>query len=174
MEWGSLADWTAVGAAALAVVYAAGAARDSRALARREADRDEQRAADAEREQAELVTSWVSVVVEAGTGAVTSAGVVIQNASTTPVFDVCVRANDSKGVARAPLRLSVVPPGEFYAAATESAWHWEFPESVTGVGGTLRPVMRKPEWRVDHLAFTDSSSRRWRRDERGTLAPAET
>jgi hypothetical protein len=121
MEWGTLADWSAAAAAALAVVYAARAARDSRRLARREADRDAAQQASARRAQAELVTSWVAVRLDVD-GKVVSSGVVIQNASTTPVFDVCV--NGKNGAALAPLRLSVLPPGEFFTASSDSTFHW--------------------------------------------------
>jgi hypothetical protein len=173
MEWGTLADWSAAAAAALAVVYAARAARDSRRLARREADRDAAQQASARRAQAELVTSWVAVRLDVD-GKVVSSGVVIQNASTTPVFDVCVRANGKTGAALAPLRLSVLPPGEFFTASSDSTFHWEFPDATSSITGTMRPVMKKPEWRVDEMVLTDSSSQRWRRDAKGMLAPAGT
>lgn len=168
MEWGSLADWTAASAALFAVVFAAMAARDSRALARREAERDRRRDQDADREQAGLVTSWVAVRIGLD-GKVASSGVVIQNASTAPVFDLCVRSNDKDGTPRAPLSLSMRPPGDFFAEATDSSYHWTFPDAVSCVPGTLRPVMKKPLWRVDELTFADSASRRWRRDARGVL-----
>ncbi|QUB99518.1 hypothetical protein [Cellulosimicrobium cellulans] len=178
VAWGDVPNWIAALAALLAVMFAWLAARHTRGLLQQESDRDlrtaerdEQEAASRRRAQADLVSAWV--VVRVDEEGVRSDGYLIRNLSQSPVYDVRTDVTDARERLRPRHRLAMLPPGEYYVEANDGDTHWEFPDPVASVRGWLRPVLKKPEWRVDRLEFTDSGGRRWSRDAKGRLGVAE-
>ncbi|WP_051110606.1 sugar ABC transporter substrate-binding protein [Longispora albida] len=149
---GGAADWPAwisAIASVLTLLFAALAGWVAFRVYRIESRRDEaaaadqsDRAAQARRAQAALVSAWW--------GRHSSLpGIFVRNASEVPVYQASVSLIDPVGVGLAEVvELPVVPP------ADQPVFH-----PVMGIGGTPRVV----------FGFTDAAERRWIRDQRGGL-----
>lgn len=124
-----------------------------------------------ERRQAVRVSAWVAEVVGPNAGE-RSPGVVVVNASQTAVRDVLVSVIEPDDRRRAALRLAILPPGEYFAAAQPPPYHWGFPNLLSALEYPARPVMRSRQWRVTEVTFRDAADRSWRRDDAGVLHTA--
>jgi hypothetical protein len=124
---------------------------------------------DAERErrrgQGRQISAWVVVGV-GDNGTIKETGVEIVNGSTAPVYDVEIQVNGRDGDPQPTLKLTVLPPGRFYSAK-HPVYHWTFPKPSDE---PMRPVTKKPEWRVERLSFRDSANALWARDATGMLS----
>ncbi len=162
--WGSIPEWVTAIAAVLALAAAVWAGITSRRLVDVESGRDEVAARRRAREQARQVSAWCVVCPDAPL----PVGLLVQNSSTAPVFQMTVESTDAQGQHRPPLHLTIVPPGDYVVTADEQ-FHWTFPEDAR-TQGHVRPVTKKDTWMVQSLTFVDSSGVRWHRDQHGTLS----
>lgn len=163
------AEWMNALAAFGALAAAVWAALTTRRLYRIESERDQIAEIARRREQASRVSAWAAVRWDE-TGSRRD-GIVIQNESTSPVFDVKIESEHHSEESY-PLTLTVLPPGTYFAAKTSTKYHWEFPDAVSQLEGVIRPIMKKPQWKVISLAFADASGDEWARTERGILVEA--
>ncbi|MEJ5915453.1 hypothetical protein [Pseudokineococcus sp. 1T1Z-3] len=168
MDLGDLPTWLGVLVSALALGAAAVAATHAGRVLRIESARDARAEEDRRELQARGVSAWVAVHLDDRGSR--QDGFVLHNVSDAPVHDVTVRflSPDYKGWRDATML--VVPPGRYFTRDGEPTYGWYFPDHVDAYPGTIRPVMKKEQWRVAELTFTDSAGRRWRRDGRGTLS----
>lgn len=172
---GDLAGWvTAVASlgALLAAVWAAVTARD---LYRVEAGRDREVAASRRRGQANQVAAWIVVEIEPGAEAPRAVGVVVHNSSDSVIYDVQVVATAKNGRVPKPIRLELLPPGDFYLKEKPgTAVGWAFAKSTAEVAGAmLRPVTTSRDLRVQLLTFRDSADVLWERTRNGALIERE-
>lgn len=158
MELGTIADWLAAAAAAGALIAAIGAGRTAAKLygveAKRESDADELR----NRRDARSIHAWAAIWID--DSGRRKDGIVVSNGSESPAYEMLIHSTRPSGV-EPVLRLTVVPPGEYFVARTEEKYHWEFPDLLAQVGGLIRPIMKKPEWSVTELHFKDVDQREW-------------
>lgn len=159
-EW--LNAWATVGA----LLAAVGAGFAGWMVYRIEADRDRTSAEVAAASQAREVSSWAAVTLTEET--IKKSGVVVMNASRSPVYEVSIRLIDQRGD-RSRLRLHVLPPGSFFTARGGKYAGWFLPDFLDSLSGTLRPVMMSDKWRVTELTFRDTANNYWRRDALGKL-----
>jgi hypothetical protein len=182
-SWGNVPTWVLAVTTLLAFVAAAFAGlviyellriesrRDAVAAQERRQREDAQRWAQASRVAA-WYGRWSSVVKGPGMAADprewTRWGAIISNASDLPVYNVrvsfCVAVDPSAGSAwrqgeRYLGALRLLPPGEE---------HVEMPDHLRAEEGASG---NEPRWLVA-IEFTDASGRRWLRDPRGRLEPA--
>ncbi|WP_232549591.1 hypothetical protein [Propioniciclava soli] len=162
----SVTDWITAITAILALVAATVAGRTAGRLYRIESDRDSAMALRAEREQASGVNAWCVVT---NTEANRRDGLLVSNASDSPVYDVEVISCGPGGGQQFPLTLFVLPPGH-YVALEEASFHWTFPQAAADVDGSIRPVTKHKTWRVVRLSFTDAHGIAWVRDDHGRLS----
>jgi hypothetical protein len=176
---GTLPDWIS----AIATLGALAAAWIAGATAKRlyvvESERDKVAAEEREREDAELVHAWTAAVH--GEGLRSRYGLIISNRSTSPVFDVKIESNtgiEDNGVHRAawPVKLAMLPPGEYFAPTVpypdKGSRDEGIPEPTSQLDGTIRPIMKKHDWVVTRIGFTDAAGRHWHRDRTGVLTRA--
>lgn len=161
----SITDWITAVTAILALLAATWAGRTAGRLYRIESGRDAAAARRAEREQASAVNAWC-VVTNAEDDR--RDGLLVSNASDSPVYNVQVVARDRRGSEQFPLTLFVPPPGN-YVALEEHVYHWTFPQAAADVKGAIRPVTKHETWRVIRLSFTDAHGIAWVRDDHGRL-----
>jgi hypothetical protein len=169
---GSAADWVAALAACAAVVFAAIAARAALRGLSIERARDIARDEQDRRQQAELISGWVSEVATAEIGG-TPVGVqgwtvTLRNGSPLPVFRLRGAAYyESPTGERDPsvdFSAAVLAPGD-----TPSTTSSVVPGAYMPVGQFGVPIDRVPEViRVD-LLFTDHRGTRWHRRGDGVL-----
>lgn len=95
-------------------------------------------------------------------------GLVIVNGSSRPVYEMKVSSRDAYDKEKPRLHLSVVPPGEYFVA-DDPTYKWGFPDLVSQRSGMMRPIMKKREWRVTALEFSDINDITWERLEGGDL-----
>ena len=163
-------DWISAVASVGALSAAVWAARTAKQVHDMEFGRDRTSADERFRASARLVSAWTAVYLPDGPeGAIASDGVVIANRSSTPIFDIEIASTDKTGNAQPSLRLQVLPPGEYYCASTSGPYHWKYPDVAQAFPGNLRPIAKKPEWRVVDFTFNDAAGRPWRRDRTGLL-----
>ncbi|MTE24886.1 hypothetical protein [Microbacterium sp. ZXX196] len=157
-----IAGLSSVGALAAAAIAAVFSVRSYRADQRRE-----------EREQAALISAWcASRRKDSGADRRSARGLIVRNLAPAPAFEVTVESSYAQKaredpVALRPLRIAVLPPGEFYVEEQERGW--SFPELVSDLAVPPKPVMNNPGWTVTALEFTDAQGTVWRRDGRGRL-----
>ncbi len=138
-----------------------------------ESRRDELQAERQKSRFAERVSAWVAVrLVD---DQIAGSGVVLSNASGAMLFDVCISSTDHVGEPLPEITLAAVPPGDFFIEhKRDESWQWAFPDSLDVVCGDLRPVMKKPDWRVDEVEFRDAANSRWRRQGNRLLEPLDS
>lgn len=138
-----------------------------------------ERKRDAEAKKAQLsgrvvnVNAWTAEMVGVGEGS-PEYGVVVQNSTEVPVFDMTILHTTAWGAAfPKPLVLDTVPPGAFFFASSfEKGPRWDFGRNAAELTG-LHPVMRKREWRVFSMRFRDAHNVWWVRTPLG-LEQADT
>ena len=113
------------------------------------------------REQAAKVASWCAVYFDEDGSR--SNGLVIRNGSEAPIYDLKVESNDFAGNSKPRLQLHVLPPGDYFAAETGDSYRWAFPEHAQALNGLVRPITKKPEWRVTGFSFKDAQDVCWER-----------
>lgn len=164
MDW---PQWISALSALGALVAGSVAAVVAKRLYDVERGRDRDLAQERRRERPSRVSAWVVTYV---TENERTDGLVLSNQAGTPIYDVRIESTDKLGSDEPLLKLDVAPPGQFFVGRDRrSNFHWSFPESVDQLVGLLQPVMKKPEWGVQALRFTDASGVRWLRDRRGIL-----
>lgn len=161
--WGSVADWVTAIVALLALGSAVWAAVISRRLVKVELARDVKAAEREVREQAAGVAAWA-----VGSDERSVRGLQIHNSSDAPVYDVTVEstyspAKNQAGEPEPPLRMSVLPPGDFIALKA-TQFPWSFPDPVENIGHSMRPVMSNPRWCVTRVRFVDGQGVAWVRE----------
>lgn len=162
--FGTVAEWLSALAALGALTAAIWAALTSRRLVQVEMHRDVKAADRAAREQASGIAAWC--VFCPGNGEDSQAGLLVHNDSDGPVYDVEVHSTrlvKQVSIPQYPLRLSIVPPGDFVATA-DPKYHWSLPEERGAIGGIVRPVTKSTGWMVTSVTFTDAHGQRWVRD----------
>lgn len=156
-------------AASAALVAAVVAARHTAKLLAVESGRDSRAEQEGRETQARRVSAWVAVNLD---GSQRLDGFVLDNASDAPIHDVRVTFESPDYKSWRDATMLIVPPGRFFTHDGEPTYGWHFPDHVDAYGGTIRPVMKKGQWRVAQVTFTDSAGVRWTRDGRGLLASA--
>ncbi len=169
MSWSDAPSWISAVAAAGALAAAVVAGVTARRLYAIERARDRRASAADARRQAAAISAWVAEAVGPNPDE-RSPGVVVANASDTAVRDVSISVVMPSGQ-KDPLRLTVLPPGDYFTVAEPTAYHWGFPNRLDALQYPVRPVMRSREWYVAELRFRDAADREWRRDGTGTLRP---
>ncbi|MGX9902071.1 hypothetical protein ACW0JT_23675 [Arthrobacter sp. SA17] len=119
------------------------------------------------RSHASTVTAWSAAHLDSD-GNTLAYGVVLNNGSTTPIFDVALDAQDLLGKLR-PLKLQLLPPGQYFVEALKDRTGWALPEHANALAGFTRPITRKAEWCVTYLQFRDAQNEAWRRSNTGFL-----
>lgn len=99
-------------------------------------------------------------------------GITLENRSHCPIYDVCIESTNKKGAAEPWIHLNVVPPGRYFIARRGDEYRWSFPVERNHLHGEHRPIMKKPEWSVTSVTFTDASGIEWVRNRRGILDEA--
>ncbi len=166
-----IASVLAFAAAAVAVVFSARTLRIERERERKAARREE-------REQAALISAWCATRTDSRHHSGRSfRGLIVRNASHAPAYDMRIESSYAQRVrddatAIKPMKIAIVPPGEFYIPEGEDNFAWGFPESLDGLDYGVKAVMNNRKWAVTSLDFTDSHGERWRRDELGRLFPS--
>lgn len=156
----TVAELLTAAAAVGALIAAIWAARVSRNLYRIEAARDFESGQRAEKEQASGIAAWCVYSRAKDVG-----GILLHNSSDAPVFDVEVRSTYARkqnlpAELQAPLKLSLLPPGD-YVADADAKFNWSFPEPRESIDDTVRPITKNSQWIVKELYFTDAHGTRW-------------
>jgi hypothetical protein len=123
-------------------------------LLRREHHREDDRAEDERRSQAERISAWVEMIAKIDGGR--ELAFHIHNASSMPIYEVELplpaRADEEARIEF----VGLVPPGQTVNRPAPSDWYRSYVEP--------EPVQ---------IEFLDSAGRRWSRDEQGTLSRAD-
>lgn len=154
--WGDVPTWITTLAVILAVVQYLGERKRRRAESEREA-----------RKQATNLTVWTVTVV----GTDRRYGVRISNTSGSTFHDVRVDAMIHGEVARRPIELLIVPPGDYFVPfnGNEHEYTWDFAREVAEEDCDLRPYMKSDKYRVDSVQFRDNVGQQWTTDDRAVL-----
>lgn len=160
---GSAAEWVSAIATVGALGAAVAAGRTAKSLYDIERKRDLEQSEAAARADAAQVHAWTASWYDERDSR--TDGLVITNGSNRPVFGMRVESQGYRQERKAPLALTIVPPGEYFVKETGDNYHWGFPEFVSELGGVLRPIMKNDTWRVTSLQFTDINEVRWRRED---------
>lgn len=148
-----------------ALAAAIWAARVSKRLYEIETSRDRGRAQREEKAQASGIAAWCVFIKENQPGS--QQGLLLHNSSDAPVFDVEVLSTyatkqSSEPIPQAPLKLAVLPPGD-YVSNADATYKWSFPEERGSIDNAVRPVTKNPGWVVTEVRFTDSYGTPWTR-----------
>ncbi|MGR6092054.1 hypothetical protein ACU4IU_15940 [Brevibacterium sp. CSND-B09] len=169
---GNLAEWVSALGAIGALIAAIWAAATSGKLFRIESSRDKHASERMEKEQASGIASWCVKIIQKADGDSTAAnGIQVHNSTDSPVYYVEVWSTysvskDSAPVQKKPLRMDVLPPGDF-VSEEHKTYHWGFPNQKEDVKGLVRPITKNSNWRVIEVRFTDSYGVRWARNDVG-------
>jgi hypothetical protein len=176
---GTVPEWISAIATVGALIAAWLAGTTAKRLYGVESDRDATAAEQRERHDADLVHAWTTAVHRDGTRP--RYGLIVKNGSSSPVFDVTIQSTTGipfeGGHKRAwPVDLAMLPPGEYFVTTVPypdtNTGEDGIPEPTSGLDGTIRPVMKKRDWAVSRIHFTDASGRHWQRDKDGVLTRA--
>jgi arabinogalactan oligomer / maltooligosaccharide transport system substrate-binding protein len=153
VQWGDVSSWVSALSTIIALGFAAIAAYATQRAYRIETGRDRAQAAFARRAQAALVSAWWGTDAQG-----TRSGVLVRNASETPVYQATISAVSTRDVNVAwQVNLSVVPPSDqptYFPARSD-------------LQGSV-PTDAAQDYRVA-MSFTDSTGIRWIRDRHGML-----
>ena len=163
-------EWISALCSMFALLAAAWAAWTAARVHKLERDRDIKADEDKLKAQAGKVAAWSAVHVDLD-GAVLAYGVVVNNGSTTPIFDVVLEAQDVPGKLR-PLSLRLLPPGEYFVESHKDRSGWALADHTSTLTGFTRPITRKENWCVTRLAFRDAQNNLWSRTNAGLLERA--
>ncbi|MBB6404246.1 hypothetical protein [Arthrobacter sp. AZCC_0090] len=163
-------EWISAFCSLFALVAAAWAALTAARVHKIERDRDVKADEDKLKAQAGRVAAWSAVHLDAK-GSALAYGVVVNNGSTTPIFDVVLEAQDVPGKLR-PLTLRLLPPGQYFVESHKDRSGWALAEHTSALAGFTRPITRKENWCVTHLAFRDAQNNLWSRNNSGLLERA--
>ncbi len=164
-------EWISAFTSLVALIAAGWAGFTASRLYGIESGRDKRSEDARRREQAAKVAAWCAVHFdEDGTR---SNGLVIRNGSEAPIYDLKVESNDFAGSSKPRLQLHVLPPGDYFAAETGDSYRWAFPEHVQALSGLVRPITKKPEWRVTGFSFKDGQDVCWERTDNCGLREVE-
>lgn len=158
---GSIPDWITAAVAVAALLAAVWAGLTSRSLLKVELKRNQITEDRAEREQASHVAAWTAFCPDVDDGGAKD-GVFIKNSSTAAVYDVVVESNGRDGAAQPALKMTILPPGEYFVRA-DRQYHWAFPVSPAELGTPIRPITKHLGWQVQALTFTDAQGTGWQR-----------
>lgn len=158
----SIPDWITAGVAVFALLAAVWAGLTSRSLLKVELARNEESALRTERDQASHLAAWTVFCPELQDGEPRD-GVFVKNSSPSAVYNVVIESNDREGGRRAPLKMSIAPPGDFLIRSNRT-YHWAFPISPAEVGSAIRPITKQVDWQVTSVSFTDAQGTHWRRE----------
>lgn len=185
--WGVFAEFLAVAAAAVAVIFAYRAWKVSRETLSLEHTREEKSRWRAAQEQARGVSAWW-----VGTGPPEKLlGIMLVNSSDAPVYDVEFRVQYDPGSAESGVSMTgdvaTLPPGryiKFFTSDGHRKLHgnaragervsrqeaWQFLRAAENCDSVdVRADARK--YVIESLSFLDAGNLRWRRDRRGRLEP---
>lgn len=169
-----LASWICAIATLGALIAAVAAALIAKRLYVMERERDRRLSAEKLRREPSQVSCWtVSVYADVTYDKATRRdGLVLSNGATTPVFTVEIASNNRLGISEPPVRLHVVPPGEYFIERDlKTNYLWKFPQSTDYLKSeVVVPVMKQPKWVVTCITFNDASGTRWTRDVFGALS----
>lgn len=162
-------------ASVLALIAAAFAANAAWRTLGVERQRDAHAREREESEQAALVSSWcASRDAPRPKGPGKMRALVIRNASTAPVYEVCIRSTwaqtaKSSEMEQPVCKIAVLPPGDYFVEE-DTEFPWSFPREFDGARHRVNAVMNNPKWIVQSMEFTDGRGVRWSRDRVGQLA----
>lgn len=162
-----MAEWITAVCSSIALLAACWAAWTASRVHRIESNRDRMAEENRLRSHASSVTAWSAVHLDTD-GNPLAYGVVLNNGSTTPIFDVVIEAQDLRGKLRT-LNLQLLPPGQYFVEAFKDRTGWALPEHASALVGFTRPITRKAEWCVTYLQFRDAQNETWCRSNTGLL-----
>ncbi|MBV7434073.1 hypothetical protein KRX19_03450 [Cardiobacteriaceae bacterium TAE3-ERU3] len=181
------ADWVNAYAALFAVIFAAYATYEARRLYKLEQQRDRDAEEEKKRAQASKISAWIGADIpplNALDKSWKGVGVIIQNQSDTPIFDVVIELLNSEKQAALPINIDILPPGYYFCLAKhkgsyadfltpEQAEHnkdaWEYAIPLSQYPAKLRPITMSRKRCIISISFTDSNNHRWQRDTLGKL-----
>ncbi|MGD8195298.1 hypothetical protein ACEXQB_012545 [Herbiconiux sp. P18] len=119
------------------------------------------------RQQATNLTAWT--VTDAGE--LRHYGVRLSNTSGSTFHDVHIETVMHGSPVRGPIRLLIVPPGDYYIGLAEknAPYPWQFARAVEEHDGALRPYMQTDQYRVTSMRFSDNLNQTWVTDDRAVL-----
>jgi hypothetical protein len=158
---------------AIASVGALGAAVHAGRIAARVFTSDRRRE---EQAQASMVNAWIGVRV---TGSANLKGIIVQNGSDHPVYEVEILAAGF-GTSMLP-KLPCLPPGQFFLefvplASTADRGRrrpWDWLKPLDEIAEPIRPYTATGQCAVKSVSFHDAANRAWRRDQRGQVMPQQ-
>lgn len=163
-------EWITAFCSMFALLAAALAAWTAAGVHKIERDRDIRADEDKLKAQAGEVAAWSPVHVDSD-GSALAYGVVVNNGSTSPIFDVVLEAQDVRGKLR-PLNLRLLPPGEYFVESHKDRSGWALADHTGALAGFTRPITRKEDWCVTRLVFRDAQNNLWSRTNAGLLERA--
>ncbi|MGO4956070.1 hypothetical protein ACTQ49_02135 [Luteococcus sp. Sow4_B9] len=168
---GNLSEVVSALAAVGALVAAVWAGLTAKKLYDMETRRDEMSSELQRRRAASRVSAWVCTHFPEGVneGANRRDGVIIANQGDCPIYDVRIESTGKDGLQKKEIVQHVLPPGEYFVGSRSDAFQWDSPDQTQCLEGIIRPITKKPDWRVTQLKFQDADGNRWLRDERGRL-----
>ncbi|MHC6219787.1 hypothetical protein [Arthrobacter sp. MMS24-S77] len=165
-----MTEWITAFCSLFALIAAAWAALTAARVHKIERDRDLKADEEKLKAQAGKVAAWSASHVGSD-GGVLAYGVVVNNGSTTPIFDVVLEAQDVPGKLR-PLNLRLLPPGQYFVESHKDRSGWALADHTSALAGFTRPITRKENWCVTRLAFRDAQNNVWSRTNAGLLERA--
>lgn len=166
-----MADWVSGLGGVLAVIAAVVAWRVSEKLLAVEQGRDRHASLAASRAQAELVFAIGAKLPQREPGE--QWALYLVNASTKPVYDVCVRSQKVDGSGPNPsLKLGALPPGKF-VVPTHPKYLWGALIDYERITEPVEFVVRgKGNQMVQSLEFRDAKRRSWTLPNGTEMTPA--
>lgn len=188
------ADWANVVVSLLALCTAVYAGIHANKLYRFEQKKNEQNIRDKKRSHAAKISAWVADVRRSA-GEWTHVGIVIQNLSEEPIYNLhidafCQKQTDKHNqtpIKAVPLKIDLLPPGIYYCKArhknndyvdfialseyptAKSLDAWEDVRPYSEFTPPPIPVTATTRRSVASLTFTDSANQKWIRQKDGRL-----
>lgn len=166
-----------------ALIFARGAVKEAKRLYELEQSRDKTQDAEKRREQASLFCAWIATEIDAQ-GNWKRIGILLNNASSAPVFNIKITLDNSKSETAIPLLLDTLPPGKYFCQATPATTFqdfvaldsgktskevWAFTRDIAEFSCIFRPITLNSTRKIRTITFSDSNNHRWQRDALGKL-----
>lgn len=140
------------------------------ALAQYVADRSRRRRA-FDREERAQATGLAAWTITDPDPANRGYGVFVRNESGSAFHDVEIRVMLHGQEIDPPVRLTVVPPGEYVVWKLTNERHaWSYPKLPSEEGRVLRPYMNSPKYGVLAMKFADNVNQCWQTDQHAVLS----
>lgn len=169
VAWGDVPSWLSALATAAALVAAVKAWRAAAAVVMIERQRDADRADTEQRQQADRVATWPSLVLSDPSDPRSPPrwGVAVRNASGLPIYQVHIEHEPiTRHAGALAVIFEVVPPGTFLLSERR-LYRLSRADRLLRVG--VDEALPDRGYQVA-LTFTDAAGRTWHRDVRGALS----